>query len=536
LVSTRTATGSQTQRYFISQQIHTISGDGWTLYEYYTGNFVNGHPRLRSEDNGAGVVSKNGDDGTVLGSNVGLALWYAKSSDITSSGEYYTNSLMCFASSSFNTGWMHGDIKGAFLSDTDTTNATASTNLASGMTFAATARLTSHTYDDGDTSWQMVDNSGDANGYVQIYLNGTTPGKQYLISLNIDSNPALDSGYDFNVYSYSTTSQIATFSHWDGAGAGTLTAIYTSTHQADDSPTQSDVLSLYVNATTANITNFTVREATEADRSVNNNSLAVYGTVTKSAVATGADLVAYSGFSNSNVLVQPYNSDLNPGTGNYSFMCWFKCSATGAEQILMRRFGVPTVTGGTMMRIVQTSSVLQWYVRDTSSTATAVNSTGALDDGNWHCAVGTREGSTAKLYIDGQLNSSSGCSANSHDPGTTADLVIGAEENAGSPGTYQNPADVTSLALVRYSLSAPTAAQVKKMYEDEKHLFQENAACTLYGSSDAVTALAYDEVTEQLHVGTSSGRSDFQGLRRINNTTTAVTTAISAHDEFIAEQ
>jgi hypothetical protein len=74
------------------------------------------------------------------------------------------------------------------------------------------------------------------------------------------------------------------------------------------------------------------------------------------------------------------------------------------------------------------------------------------------------------------------------------------------------------------------------MYEDEKVLFQENAKATLYGSSDAVTALAYDEVTDLLHVGTSAGRSDFQGLRRINNTTTAVTTAISAHDEFIIEQ
>ena len=74
------------------------------------------------------------------------------------------------------------------------------------------------------------------------------------------------------------------------------------------------------------------------------------------------------------------------------------------------------------------------------------------------------------------------------------------------------------------------------MYEDEKVLFQENAKATLYGSSDAVTALAYDEDTELLHVGTSAGRSDFQGLRRINNTTTAVTTAISASDELIAEQ
>ena len=81
-----------------------------------------------------------------------------------------------------------------------------------------------------------------------------------------------------------------------------------------------------------------------------------------------------------------------------------------------------------------------------------------------------------------------------------------------------------------------SAEQVKKIYNDEKYLFQENAKATLYGSSDAVTALGYDEDTELLHVGTSSGRSDFQGLRRINNTTTAVTTAISASDDLIAEQ
>ena len=93
-----------------------------------------------------------------------------------------------------------------------------------------------------------------------------------------------------------------------------------------------------------------------------------------------------------------------------------------------------------------------------------------------------------------------------------------------------------SLALVRASASAPSPEQVKKMYEDEKVLFQENSKATLYGSSDAVTALAYDEVTDQLHVGTSAGRSNFQGLRRINNTTDPVTTAISAHDTFIIEQ
>ena len=40
------------------------------------------------------------------------------------------------------------------------------------------------------------------------------------------------------------------------------------------------------------------------------SGLATYGTITKSAVATGAELVSYSGFSGSNYLVQPNNSDL----------------------------------------------------------------------------------------------------------------------------------------------------------------------------------------------------------------------------------
>ena len=74
------------------------------------------------------------------------------------------------------------------------------------------------------------------------------------------------------------------------------------------------------------------------------------------------------------------------------------------------------------------------------------------------------------------------------------------------------------------------------MYDDEKCLFHENAKATLYGTSDAVTALAHDDTNEVLHVGTSSGRSEFQGLNRINNTTTAVTTAISASNGFVAEQ
>jgi len=93
-----------------------------------------------------------------------------------------------------------------------------------------------------------------------------------------------------------------------------------------------------------------------------------------------------------------------------------------------------------------------------------------------------------------------------------------------------------SLALFRISATAPTAEQIAKIYNDEKVLFQENAKATLTGSSDAVTALAHDPDTDLLHVGTSGGRSVFYGLRRVNETATAVTTAISAVDGLIVEQ
>ena len=92
------------------------------------------------------------------------------------------------------------------------------------------------------------------------------------------------------------------------------------------------------------------------------------------------------------------------------------------------------------------------------------------------------------------------------------------------------------MALLRMSPSVPTEEQVIKMYNEEKCLFHENAKCVLYGTSDDVKAIAFDDTTNILHVGTSGGRSDFRGLNRINNTTTAVTTAISASNELVAEQ
>ena len=93
-----------------------------------------------------------------------------------------------------------------------------------------------------------------------------------------------------------------------------------------------------------------------------------------------------------------------------------------------------------------------------------------------------------------------------------------------------------SLALWRISATAPSPEQIAKIYNDEKFLFQAGAQATLYDDTDAVTALAHDDTTDLLHVGTSAGRSVFQGLRRVDNTTDAITAAISASNGLVAEE
>ena len=87
-----------------------------------------------------------------------------------------------------------------------------------------------------------------------------------------------------------------------------------------------------------------------------------------------------------------------------------------------------------------------------------------------------------------------------------------------------------------YNSSVPTPQQVRKIFQEERKLFYPNAKCTLYGSSHNVVAQDYDDSTGIYHVGTSAGRSDFRGLVRINNTTTAVTTAIAARRGLVVEQ
>ena len=437
---------------------------------------------------------------------------------MTLMSEDFTNarkSLQAIISSDFNTGYQVGDIKLATLSDTDTTNAVGTELLANNLT----ANVTGWASPGGTIVWNAsgyadVTRGASDGPYVASYPLGTTLtiGEVYTVTANIVTNNGGGNSLvrfgPSTVYSQDTDIKTGT-----GILSATFTATAAHTH-------------MWLYSLPSNTTSFKevyVRKA-EEDRSVNGNGLQVFGTVTKSAVATGADLVGYSGFSSSNYLEQPYNSDLDFGTGDFSFMVWVKPDSTSSGRYV---FQLNNSDGSKYIHFLAQHSGASLF----NATGTAYISNGTqAPAGVWSCHCGVRIGNILELYLNGNLVSSVVSTVGDVADGTST-LTIGNRDSKNSAGAFNG-----NLALFRISATAPTPEQIKKIYEDEKFLFQENAKATLYGTSGAVTALAYDDDTNTLHAGTSAGRSDFQGLRRINNTTRAIGTAISAVDGFIVEE
>jgi hypothetical protein len=238
-------------------------------------------------------------------------------------------------------------------------------------------------------------------------------------------------------------------------------------------------------------------------------------------VATGAELVAYSGFSSSNYLEQPYNSDLDFGTGDFCVMGWVKWLG-GNSRVIVGRGEPGSSASPRWLLHVEPGGSYSFFASGTYYTAAYT-----LPNGAWAHVCAVRTGGVLKLYLNGIEVKSAAMTADLSNANAT--LRIGL--NYISTQQWDG-----GISLVRISATAPTAEQITKIYEDEKVLFQENAQATLYGTSDAVTALAHDPDTDLLHVGTSAGRSVFEGLRRVGNTTTSVSTAISASGGLIVEK
>jgi hypothetical protein len=422
--------------------------------------------------------------------------------------------MVAWRTSTYNTGWMNGAIKLATLSDTDTANVTGA-NLLTGDNSTFTGGI-GDWYDNSYSSTLTNANGAltmnASSGYQQavVTVSNLVVGKTYVWSWD---QIAQTSG---NFRSF-IGSAILTVPQ-NATGGFSMTFVATATSQ---------LIKYKRTASSGNcqVDNIVVRLAVE-DRSVNGNGLQVFGTVTKTAVATGADLVAYSGFSSSNYLEQPYNSGLDFGTGDFSYMTWFKMDNTSSASELFGRSDGATYSIRVLVR--PGNPDIKFQIASTTNIATSYTYPHSV----WNHICVVRKNGVAYVYVNAErltLNTD----ANGGDvdaAGADAYSRIGV-----NPNDAQNPTQ-GNIALTRISATAPSPEQIAKIYNDEKHLFQAGAQATLYGTSDAVTALAHDDTTDLLHVGTSAGRSVFQGLRRVDNTTDAITAAISASNNLVVEE
>ena len=435
----------------------------------------------------------------------------------------YVDTLINFTTTDFNTGWTAGDAEGILLASTDDTNITGSgIGFITGNDSTFGAAITSLNWSERSGSsgrWNVsggtlnTGNPGpyDAGEYLDITLPSYTSGQTHVISYTLSSV----SGTKPLRWRYND-GQMGDLPTSNGFHAYYVTLTETGTKFSI----------LNDNNLVASIDDFKIQLISDDNRTTadGNKGLHAYGTITKTAVAPGAELVAYSGFTSSNFL-EMHTGVLGSNTstnGPLTVSCWFKGTLNGSNAQSLVIIGPASQYQGRGL-LVGHSGQLGWFRWDNDPYSSRV-----ITDNQWHHCVGTLDSSsTVKLYVDGELV---------YNQSVTLNTSSSTQVRIGYSNGNNAPLANGSIALCKISNDVADAEAIYKTYHDEKKLFQDNAKCTLYGTSNSVTALAYDDTKNILHAGTSSGRSEFQGLVRINNTTTAVTTAISASNGLVAEQ
>ena len=438
----------------------------------------------------------------------------------------YVDKVVNYTTSDYNTGWMDGNIKRALLSSTDSTDLGGYLNnllIFSGVDYGAFGSASGWTLSGAATptiSGGKLVYSGSGAGFAQRAQSPAviTSGLTYTVK--------------FSVSEYSSgTVQTRTGNSPYGP---TVSADGTYYHEIAAGSTPTETVLFYGNSFNGKIDDVSVY-IQDQDRSVKNKGMSVVGTVPRSPVADGAELMAYGPFSSNSHLIQDYSSDLDYGTGDFYYMIWVNLSGHSPLQGIWSR-QVQGQSSGNRIQVQTVGSGNGEVAIYAGVNYTSIPGSN-LRIGKWHHLAMVRRSGTMYWYKDGVEIVS--YSDNTNYSNNAADLRLGGL-NLGSQGqqhgTNHYQMSQGKLALFRTGGTGLSAQLIKKIYDDEKYLYRENAKCTLHGTSDAVTALAYDDSNNVIHAGTSSGRSEFQGLVRINNTTTAVTTAISASNGLVAEQ
>jgi len=252
--------------------------------------------------------------------------------------------------------------------------------------------------------------------------------------------------------------------------------------------------------------NISVRRA-DPDLSTNNNGLGVYGTITKSAVAPGSELVAYSGFSESNYQKQSYNADMDFGTGDFCFMGWYSKTADGWNNLVHR--GSPSSTNDDAGASISIASANNGNLTLSVLGMGENNSRIALDTtGTFRFFTFMRRSGTFYAYQDGILENSVTVTKTLADTGDET-LFVGRRASTSNSNSWIGG----SATLIRVLDYAPTAAQIKAIYESEKGSFNKYSTHTQVGES-----YSFDLPVQSSDPATSTVKTDNVSLSGVTET------------------
>ena len=543
------------------------SGDQWS-YNYWAAGGHNQNENITAVNH----RSSNDKDGNNIrgiekNPNDPSYLYVAHSSGISmikdgQERRYSTNSQSIFDSkvayitSEYNTGWMFGDIRCCTLASCKSTTEVpeATTNHVVGGDFSNSGQWSL------GTGWSISGGQAVHNGSAYGYLNGTfspalTTGKWYVMYCDFISGNIGNGGSGFGLVNHNQSNYYKPQSNTEYVDVYCTYVPMHSSHGGHkgimvwrENSGNNANCNLYSSGAAVTVDNVVVKELTEPyfGRELSNSHSTGYpiipiGTPTRQPVADGCDLQCWTGFTNSDFLCQPARDFLNYDSGNFWYSIWVYPNNSDNGDVIFSRDGIAGGNNGRFMCYFNDDRVRidMTEYGGSSYHGITTNQHRMRQKKEWIHLVFVRRDSKLEFYVNGELDKST--TLNSTSDGTQSGnqasgigaLMIGANANAG------NPLDKGKVALFktgRGNNSLPTSEVIKEWYADELPMFAPHTKCSVYGSSNNVVALSYDQNTDILHAGTSSGRSEFSGLVRINNTTDPITLDVSASGGVVAEE